>query len=775
MSRTQQCGPNRWSNTTIWSIVVLAIFGNRLHWEAAEADREPTRGPIEEIVVTAEKRSENLQDVSQAITALTEDLIAKTDIGGFVDIETLAPGVTISKNEGFKKVITIRGIGNEANQNSIANPSVSYHLDGIYVASPFALNTDFLDLERIELLRGPQGTLFGQNSTGGAINVVTASPEVGQFVGNADVTIGNYESRRIRGSLNLPLGESLAARISAYANERAGYSENVSLNQELDDAAGRSGRVRVLYDGGSHLTVDLSAQYFGEEINGYAQKGLLDTTKNSRKLAQDFPSKYELESQLYSVIVNRNTGWGFIKSLTSYQRDVIYVARDNDRTDLREIPPFSILPAAVEPEKNWLDTFTQEFQLVSESSRARQLEWVAGLFFLDTSVEFEFFEKIDFGFDGEFDEVTVDQVRRFEAGDYGFISNSKPTRNSLSVYFQATVPRSDQFRLILGARHTQDRVRSTVNNFYGRSGVEDLRFESTKLTGRIGIELDLNPEAMFYSSISRGFKPGGSNLTFGREDEIAPIVVLPTYEEEVVDTLEFGLKMDVAAGRVRTNMAAFHSDYRNLQYHATDPEVFEGGVGNLPESTIRGFEIEAFISLGNSWSLSTRGAFIDSEITASHLALDNVDSDEITNRLVAGGESLFSPAVQQARASTIKDVQGNQLAKTPRTTFDLILSRDIRFSQAAWLETTVHVIHRGAFKHRIFNNPRTDGVPSYRRLNVYFTLFPLNGWWQATLRIKNVLDEVGINSQFTDVFGVGATSYEFIPPRTISLEIGAQF
>ena len=251
--------------------------------------------------------------------------------------------------------------------------------------------------------------------------------------------------------------------------------------------------------------------------------------------------------------------------------------------------------------------------------------------------------------------------------------------------------------------------------------------------------------------------------------------MLPTYEEEVVDTFEFGLKMDVAAGRVRTNMAAFHSDYRNLQYHATDPEVFEGGVGNLPESTIRGFEIETFISLGNSWSLSTRGAFIDSEITASHLALDNVDSDEITNRLVAGGESLFSPAVQQARASTIKDVQGNQLAKTPRTTFDLILSRENRISQAAWVETTVHVIHRGAFKHRIFNNPRTDGVPSYRRLNVYFTLFPLNGWWQATLRIKNVLDEVGINSQFTDVFGVGATSYEFIPPRTISLEIGAQF
>ena len=118
---------------------------------------QDARPVFEEVIVTAEKRTESLQDLSQAVTALSDEDLDNRQITTFVDLSAIAPGVNIAKNEGFKTVITIRGVGNEANQNAIANPSVSYHLDGIYVASPFALQTDFLDLERIEVLRGPQG------------------------------------------------------------------------------------------------------------------------------------------------------------------------------------------------------------------------------------------------------------------------------------------------------------------------------------------------------------------------------------------------------------------------------------------------------------------------------------------------------------------------------------------------------------------------------------------------------------------------------------------
>ena len=133
-------------------------------------------GFFEDVIVTAEKRNESLQDVSQAVTALTTAEIEVKGLDSIVDLTSIVPGVTVAKNEGYKTVISIRGVGNETNQNAIAAPSVAYHIDGIFIASPFSLQTDFIGVERIEVLRGPQGTLFGQNSTGGAINVLTKEP-----------------------------------------------------------------------------------------------------------------------------------------------------------------------------------------------------------------------------------------------------------------------------------------------------------------------------------------------------------------------------------------------------------------------------------------------------------------------------------------------------------------------------------------------------------------------------------------------------------------------
>ena len=124
---------------------------------------------IDEVIVTAEKRVESLQDVSKAVTALSNDEIERKNIVDFVGLSAIAPGVTVAKNEGYKTIISIRGVGDETNQNAIAAPSVALHMDGIFIASKFSLRTDFIDLDRIEVLRGPQGTLFGQNSTGGTV------------------------------------------------------------------------------------------------------------------------------------------------------------------------------------------------------------------------------------------------------------------------------------------------------------------------------------------------------------------------------------------------------------------------------------------------------------------------------------------------------------------------------------------------------------------------------------------------------------------------------
>ncbi len=732
-------------------------------------------GPVfEEVLVTAEKRTESLQNLSQAVTALTAEDVENRQLSSFVDLSAIAPGVNVAKNEGFKTVITIRGIGNEANQNAIANPSVSYHLDGVYVASPFALQTDFLDLERIEVLRGPQGTLFGQNSTGGGINVITKAPTFDEVYGSADLTLGEYSQVKARAAVNLPLSDSLAARISVMSNKHDGFSDNVANGQDLDDADSISARAKVLYQPSDTFSATLTAQVFDEEVNGQAQKGIYDPTPGARKLAQDSLSSYELESQLYSLTLEWDLGAVTLKSLTSYQNDDIAIQRDNDRHDYRTLPPFFLLQSYFDPETNEQKTTTQEFNLISNEPAFGRLDWVAGIFYLDTEVDISILERLDFGFDGVFDPFTLDDIYAY-GGDVGFISDSKPERESISVYGQGTWSLTDRSRLIGGLRYTEDEVYSAVTNFYGREGTEILEIESEKVTGRLALEVDLGDATMLYASYTRGFKPGGSNLTFGREAVVSPIVVLPVFEEETIDAYELGLKTDLADGRVRLNGAAFFYTYDNLQYQATDPEVFQGGVGNIPESEIMGAELELGAFLSDSLIFDARLAWLDTEITASHLALDNVASEAATNALLAQGLNLFSPEVERARAAQIADVQGNELAKTPGFTANLALTYS--HALAAWgdIEGTLSYTHRGDFRHRIFNNPLTDEVDGYDTVDLLVRLLPSGANWRLELIGKNLTDEDGINARFTDVFGVGATGDQFIPPRQLMVRVGLDF
>ena len=733
---------------------------------------------LEEIIVTAEKRSESLQDLSQAVTALSGEDIDDRNLTTFVDLSSIAPGVTVAKNEGFKTVISIRGVGNETNQNAIANPSVSYHLDGIYVASPFALHTDFLDLERIELLRGPQGTLFGQNSTGGAINVITKAPDTEEFTGKADVTVGNYNLVRARGSVNIPISATMALRASAASHNHEGFSKNITLDQGLDQADNFSGRARLLWAPVDNLRFNLTAQYYDEDTNGAAQKGILDSTPNPRRLTQDWHSSYELESQLYSLVAEWDLPAFTVRSLTSYQDDDIAIVRDNDRHDFVNLDNQGIflLPAIFDPETNRQKTFTQELNLISSEPLFGRLDWTAGVFYLDTEVDILIREYIDFSLDGVYGPgtVTVEEVLMF-GGEVGFISDSKPERDSLSVYGQGTFHLADSLRLVAGLRYTEDEVYSEVTNYFGREGTDILEVTSEKLTGRGVVEFDLNDDTMVYASYTRGFKPGGSNLTFGIEDVVSPILVLPTFKDETIEAWELGIKTDFANNRVRLNAAGFYYDYKNLQYQATDPEVFNGGVGNLPSSEIYGAELELLGFITDRLTLDTRLSWLETEITGSHLALDNVQSETATNILLGQGAFLFGPEIERARAAVIMDVDGNKLAKTPQFTADVMLRYRGRLGGWSDFEASAQYIYRDGFQHRIFNNPRTDDVPSYDVVNLMLTIAPDAYPWHVDLMGMNLADEDGINARFTDVFGVGSTGDELIAPRQYMVRFGMEF
>lgn len=733
-------------------------------------------GPyIEEVLVTAEKRTENLQELSQAVSVFDDSTLEQRGMTSLIDLDALVPGVSIVKNEGFKTVITIRGVGNEANQNSIANPSVSYHLDGIYVASPFALQTDFLDLERVEVLRGPQGTLFGQNSTGGVVNVVSAEPDSSEVYGKLRTSVGNYDLFNTKASINLPVHESLAVRTSISLNRHAGYTENIILNQELDDSDGKSIKINTLWNPSERFSIQLAHTYFDEDINGAAQKGIRDLTPNARRVAQDSPSRYELTSELTYVVLSGIFPSYTFKSLSSSQRDEIFVIRDNDRHTLFDAASPVPTPAQVVPEHDHLRTVTQEFQFVSDESYFENTDWVAGFFYLNTTVDIFFNEQIDFGMDGSFDPVSIEQVRSYEFGDYGFISNSEVERTSSSVYFQSTRAISLTQRLIAGLRYTDDQVRGAVTNFYGRAGTDHLATSSKRFTWRMAYERDLQDATMLFGSYTRGFKPGGSNLTFGREDIIAPILVQPTFEDEIVDVLELGLKTDFADRRIRLNMAIFSYTYENLQYQATDPEVFEGGVANVPDSESFGVELESHVFLNETVDLDFSLAWIKTNIASNHLSLDNVASDTTTNRLLGDGLSLFGPEIQQARAAEIRNVEGNQLPKVPEFNFSTRLNIERGIGDRGSVYATLQIVHRGEYFYRLFNNPNTDRIDSYRKIDFFARFEPNLADWSLTFQVSNLTDEDGINSRFTDSFGVGSTSNEYIPPRQVVVGFGYDF
>ena len=189
----------------------------------------------------------------------------------------------------------------------------------------FSLQTDFIDIDRIEVLRGPQGTLFGQNSTGGAVNVISKKPSTDEFVGKADLTLGNYGLKKYRTSLNMPISDKVATRLSVSSTERDGFSTNVFTGQDLDDANNISVRSDWLFDLSDTSSLRVFGQYFDVDRNGSAMRGIDDPTAGMRNLSQDTISEHDLTSYVIAGIYESDLGYANLKAMASIQEDDISV------------------------------------------------------------------------------------------------------------------------------------------------------------------------------------------------------------------------------------------------------------------------------------------------------------------------------------------------------------------------------------------------------------------------------------------------------------------
>ncbi|MCJ2179680.1 TonB-dependent receptor [Novosphingobium album (ex Hu et al. 2023)] len=750
----------------------LACFSPASAQESPSGDGTAYFG---DIVVTAEKREQNLQDVPQAISAITSDSLEANNVKDFVGLSGLAPGLTVSPAEGGDRVtISIRGVGQEANQNDVAAPSVSFHQDGVYIVSPFALGSSFLDVNHIEVVRGPQGTLFGQNSTGGAMNIITRKPELDRISGRVSGAYGSYDYRELEAELNVPVGSMLAIRGAINDLRQDGTTLNVFNGQRLDDKNQTGWRVQALFQPASNFSINLTAQHYASHVNGAARFGLLDPTPGARRLSQDDPSKTDLDTALYSGIVKLDLPAFTIKYLGSYQTAEIVRSRDNDFTSVNLVSPLVLRRSYEQAQNQYHKSWTSELNLVSSKPILGGLDWTLGAFWFKQDIEAHTFERVDQNRNGILDPFTetynpvVFGIPPFGA-DVGFQSDFFPSRKSYSFYGQGTYHVGDSLRVTAGLRYTHDTAHNLNYNFFNilrDAPTADVTKTSTAVTGRFALEYDVAPGMMVFASYTRGFKPGGNNLTFGQPD-VADDLVFASFKPETINAYELGFKGDLFDGRVRTNLAAFYYDYRNLQAQSTDPRNVASGVVNVPKSRVLGLEAEVQWAVTDTFSLIGTAAALDSKITSHFIALDNLAAAAAEYDLVVVQKlNQFAPAVTLARAAAAQDLKGNELAKTPKFSGTFSAQYKSELSDTATVRAALTLIYRASLQSRMFNNPAVDRVPAYAQVNASAGVDLANGI-SVDLIAQNLFDTNATAARFTDVFGVYSTFDQKVPPRTV--------
>ena len=767
---------------------------------------------IEEIVVTAQKREESLADVPISITAVTAETLDNDNIQSLADMSAMAPGLVVARNEGFSRAVAIRGIGFEATQNVDAYPSVAFHIDGVFIADPNATNLDFIDVNRIEVLRGPQGTLFGQNSTGGAINVVNNIPELGEVSGKADIAFGNYGLVQPRGTINVPLGETVAVRASATYLNHNGFAEvvggaadingNVIDGYDLDEADNFQFQGKLLWAPTDNFSAIFGATVFSiDDVGDRAQRHVNDPSGDIRDITSDTPGYYDSESEIYSLTLEYDAGFATVKSITGYVEFEQSNYLDNDKGVYNDMgaPGFAGLKAesvSVRGSESW----SQEINIVSNTEG--RVDWVLGAFYLNNEGTTWFDSVRDLNGNGVYDQGGTwrgQQSTRAECapdfatftngfffGERDFCTNIASKRESWSLYGQVTLHLMERLSFTGGIRYTDDELVLRSGGFMAAPPADPTgNPKDEEVTGKAGLEFDLSEDLMAYFSWTRGFKPATGNLTADDSDEFINAASGP----EKVDAFEIGAKGQFMDNRLNLNAAAFYYDYNGMQFLTTGGNAtFSGGVGNLREAEVMGLELELQALLSEGFSLDAAVTFLDTEITADQQVLDNIKKwrDCAVPIWLRGGNPNFSPVDNpQFRAcgsALAENIEGNPLPKAPDFSANITLNHAFNTTFGE-INSRLSYIHRDSFASRVFSTSETDGngrsldtTKAYDLFNLSIFLKPAS-YENITLGLLvfNLTDEDAVNSRWTNNFGTAQTSEEFVRPRQIIGRISYEF
>ena len=577
---------------------------------AQDAAPQNEQTALDDVVVTARRRDEQLKDVPVAVSALSAEQLERTGAADITALQQQTPNATVQIARGSNSTLIsfIRGVGQQDPLWGF-EPGVGLYIDDVYVARPQGAVLDIFDVNRIEVLRGPQGTLYGRNTIGGAIKYVTKRlGDEFAFMGRG--TIGSYNQRDALVSATIPLGETFAVGGAFAKYDRDGFGTNLFTGEEQYDKNVTAYRASAEWTPTDQLFVrfawdrvedDSSPRHGHREVNSITggftpPAGIYDTNAGIR-------GNQEVETQGTSVTVEYTVNDTLtLKSISAWRSGDTATVIDFDQTPL----PFLDVPAVYADEQ-----FTQEFQALMQGDN-----WsgVAGLFYLDGESS------------GVFDTIAGNLGLAIAAAGY-------VNTESFSAYADFSYDFSDRLHASLGGRYTKDKKDAGVQRFFYLGAARtpltggttrpifatrtnytaDDTFE--KFTPRASLSYDLTEELTGYASISQGFKSGGWDM---RGDAALVPQTVNGYQPETVTTYELGLKGTAFDRRMSFASAAFYSDFQDQQITtqqvATLPAVgIASVVDNAGASTIYGFEFEGRALITDSITSNVSVGYLKNE------------------------------------------------------------------------------------------------------------------------------------------------------------------
>ena len=756
---------------------------------------------LEEVVVTATKRSVGLQDVPISLSVMSGEKIVEQGIDSLEDLSVYMPNVHISQSMGGDALF-IRGIG--SGENTGFEQSVGTFVDGVYFGRGQSSRSTFLDIERVEILKGPQSTLFGKNTVAGAINITTARPTQ-EFEAQIYVSAEpEFDAWSTTGTLSGEISDSLRARLVVKREETDGYLDNTFLRR--DEAQEESSVARLTVNWMAAENVDVLLKYeLGESDTLGRRNAITIATDESiaiyRTADPDFIAAFnydksaqpinnasmndefhDSEWKIFGATIEWSVGEYTVRSITAY---VDYEFDSNIDAD---IGPLQFLARGRNEQHS---QFSQEFLL--SSPLGEKIEYLAGLYYQEEDLSSDrttdaAISAIGFG-TGNLDGTSVGQFQQDSL--------------SLSTFAQVTWNATEDFRVIAGLRYSHDEKEFTkyqymadiftkdanttlafiydetlnflTDHSFDETGamqctgvdyscVEYPDFDNERsenhVTGDLTLQWDVSDAIMTYAKVGNGYKAGGFD-----EDNVRGRPEVQEFEDESVVNLEFGAKMDLLDGRARLNLALFYSEFEDVQV-----STFDGNsafvVDNAAESESQGLEADGSFLLAESWRVNVGFAYLDA--TYSDFPNAACTNSQALAFIDAGGE----------RINCTQDLSGQPLQFAPEYSANMSLEYTTNLGSGLEFRSSLEMLYTDEFETSgdLDANLAQD---TYIKWNARIAISDVEQGWNLALVLKNITDET------TTIFGgdvplaelgFDQTYFQFIdPPRSMEIQAAYNF